>query len=41
MTLHLARLRTFGNLAERFAEYEAAGSKKKDMMKFKNVPDEG
>jgi hypothetical protein len=37
MTLQLARLRTFGNLAERFAEYEAAGSKKKDMMKFKNV----
>ena len=37
MTLQSARLRTFGNLAERYAEYEAAGSNKKNMMHFKNV----
>ena len=36
-TLEYGVLRTFGSLATRHEEYKAAGSKPKDMQKFKNV----
>ena len=37
MTLDSGELRTFGSLAQRYADFAANGSKLKDMQKFKNV----
>ena len=37
MTLESGELRTFGSLAQMHSQFEAKGSKMKDMQKFKNV----